>query len=95
MKVRFTRKAQADLDQIGTFISNDNEEAASRIVTRLMELAWALGDNPKEGRATDESGIFVLVAPRLHYLIFYRITVTELQIIHIRHTSRSQWRLSV
>jgi len=92
MKARFTCNAQADLDQIQKFIGRDNQEAASRIVTRLIELSWALGDNPKEGRETDEPSIFVLVAPRLHYLIFYRMTATELQILHIRHTSRGQWR---
>jgi plasmid stabilization system protein ParE len=57
-----------------------------------MELAWALRDNPEEGRRTDEPDILVLIAPRLNYLIFYRIAAAELQILRIRHTSRSQWR---
>jgi toxin ParE1/3/4 len=94
MKVRFTRNAQADLDQIRTFISKDNEEAASRIISRLIELAWALGDNPLEGRSTDEPSIYVLIASRLHYLIFYRVTATEIQILHIRHTARGRWNFS-
>ncbi len=92
MNVRFTRKALADLDQLRAFIAKENPAAASRLVTRLLDLAWGLGDNPKEGRKTDEPDILVLVAPRLNYLIFYRIAAAEIQILHIRHTARSRWR---
>jgi toxin ParE1/3/4 len=67
MNVRFTRKALADLDQIRSFIGKENPAAASRLATRLLELAWALGDNPKEGRRTDEPGIHVLIAPHVNY----------------------------
>jgi toxin ParE1/3/4 len=92
MNVRFTRKALADLDQLRAFIARENPAAASRLVTRLLDLAWALGDNPKEGRKTDEPGIHVLIVPHLNYLIFYRLTETDVQILHIRHTARSRWR---
>ncbi len=85
-------EALADLDQLRSFIGKENPAAASRLATRLLELAWALGDNPKEGRRTDEPGIHVLIAPHLNYLIFYRITEVEVQILHIRHTARSRWR---
>jgi addiction module RelE/StbE family toxin len=91
MNVKFTRKAQADLDQLRAFISQENPAAASRLVTRLLELSWRLADNPKEGRRTDEPGVHVLIVARLNYLIFYRLSETELQILHIRHTSRSRW----
>jgi plasmid stabilization system protein ParE len=46
------------------------------------------------GRATDDPAARVIVAPRLRYLIFYAIAEDELQITHIRHTSRrrpSNW----
>lgn len=92
MNVRFTRKALADLDQLQSFIAAENPAAASRLVTRLLELSWALGDNPKEGRRTDEPSIHVLIAPHVNYLIFYRIAAAEIQILHIRHTARSRWR---
>jgi toxin ParE1/3/4 len=92
MNVRFTHKAKADLDQLHSFISRENPAVASRLVTRLLELSWALADNPKEGRKTDEPGVHVLIVARLNYLIFYRLTKTEIQILHIRHTSRSRWR---
>jgi toxin ParE1/3/4 len=92
MNVRFTNKAQVDLDQIRSFISQENPSAASRLVTRLIELSRALSDNPKEGRTADEPGVHVLIVPRLNYLIFYRLAEAEIQILHIRHASRSRWR---
>ena len=88
MKVRFTRKAQRDLAEIYDYISQDSPTIASRFVARLVERAREIGDHPMAGRATDDPGVRVVVAPRLRYLIFYAIAEDELRITHIRHTSR-------
>ena len=88
MRVRFTRPAQADLDGIYAYISQDNPFAASRVVAQLIERAQALGETPYEGRETDEPNARVLTIPRLHYFIFYTIAGDEVQITHIRLTSR-------
>ena len=92
MKVRFTRTAQRDLEQIYDYISQDSPVAASRLVARLIERSRQLADNPFEGRETDEPNARVIVAPRLRYLIFYTIIVDEIHITHIRHTSRRRPR---
>ena len=94
MRVRFTQRAQRDLEEIHDYISQDSPTIASRFVTRLIERAREIGDHPMAGRATDESDVRVIVAPRLRYLIFYAIAEDELQITHFRHTSRrrpSNW----
>ncbi|THD45931.1 MAG: type II toxin-antitoxin system RelE/ParE family toxin [Bradyrhizobium sp.] len=88
MKVRFTRTAQRDLAQIHAYLSQDSPDIASRFVARLVERSRNLGDNPFEGRATDEPNARVTVAARLRYLIFYTIAEDEIHITHIRHTSR-------
>jgi toxin ParE1/3/4 len=88
MKVRFTRPAQADLERIFTYVSQDNPSEASRLIARLMERAWSLGESPYTGRETDEPNARVLVVPRLRYFIFYAIAGDEVQVTHIRHTSR-------
>lgn len=92
MKVRFTRPARADLDQIHKYIRKFNPEAASRVMARLMEVSWSLRDLPEQGRQTDEPGVLMLVVPQLHYFVFYRITGNEVHVVHVRHTSRSRWR---
>jgi toxin ParE1/3/4 len=88
MRVRFARPAQADLRLIYDYVARDNPQEASRLITRLMERAWALGESPYEGRETDEPNARVLVVPRLRYFIFYTIEADEVHITHIRHTSR-------
>jgi len=88
MRVRFTRPAQADLQQIHSYVSKDDPAEASRLVARLIERAQALGDTPHEGRATDEPNARVIVVPQLRYFIFYPIAGDEVHITHIRHTSR-------
>ena len=92
MKVRFTRPAQQDLLRIHAHISQDNPEAASRVVARITELAWALKDNPYQGRETDEPNTLLLLVPRLNYFIFYSIVGSEIHIVHLRHTSRKRPR---
>jgi plasmid stabilization system protein ParE len=50
MRVRFTRIAQRDLVGIHATISEDSLEAAQQLVTRLIQRARGLADNPFEGR---------------------------------------------
>jgi plasmid stabilization system protein ParE len=88
MKVRSTRPAQRDLAEIHAFVSQDSPDIASRLIARLIERARKLADSPFEGRETDEPNARVIVAPRPRYLIFYTIAADEIQITHIRHTSR-------
>lgn len=88
MKVRFTRPAQADLKAIYTHVAGNNPQEASRLITRLMERAWGLGESPYDGRETDEPSARVIVVPRIRYFIFYTIEADEVHITHIRHTSR-------
>lgn len=95
MRVRFTRPAQADLQRIYEYVSQENPAEASRLVARLIERARALGDTPEEGRATDEPHARVIVMPRLRYFIFYTVEGDEVHITHVRHTSRRRptgWR---
>lgn len=90
MKVRFTRAAKRDLDQIYAYISQDSPTIASRFVARIIERARALADHPYEGIQTDEANTRVILAPRLRYFIFYTLAVDEIHITHVRHMSRQR-----
>ncbi|RXH12339.1 type II toxin-antitoxin system RelE/ParE family toxin [Bradyrhizobium guangzhouense] len=93
MRVRFTRPARADLIQIQDYVSRYDPKAASRVIARLMEISWSLEHLPEQGRQTDEPGTLLLVVPQLRYFIFYRIVENEVQVLHVRHMSRSRfWR---
>ncbi len=90
MRVRFTRPAQADLDQIYSHIAKDSPFAAARVVRRLIDRAMALADTPYAGREADEPNVRVVVIPRYRYFIFYLIDGDEVRIVYIRHTSRKR-----
>ena len=94
MKIRLTRPALDDLQRIHGYISKDNPAAASRVVTRLIDRCTNLALAPYQGRETDEPNARVIVVPRFRYFIFYMIEGDEVQITHIRHTSRRRpWDL--
>jgi toxin ParE1/3/4 len=94
MKVRFARPALDDLQRIHDYISKDNPGAASRVVTRLIDRAMALERAPYQGREVNEPNARVIVVPRFRYFIFYTIEGDEVNVTHIRHTSRRRpWDL--
>jgi toxin ParE1/3/4 len=88
LRVRFTLPARADLEAIYSYISKTDPVAASTIVARLIDRAEDLGATPFEGREVDEPNARVIIVPRLRYFIFYAVADAEVQITHIRHTSR-------
>ena len=94
MKVRITRPALDDLEQIYTYISKENPAAGSRVVTRLLDRAMELADTPLQGRQVDEPNARVIVVPRFRYFIFYTVEGDEIHVTHFRHTSRRRpWDL--
>jgi toxin ParE1/3/4 len=90
MKVRFTRPARDDLDEIFNHIAKDNPAAASRVVTHLIDRALALDQSPHQGREVDEPNARAIIVPRFRYFIFYTVEGGEIHITHIRHTSRQR-----
>jgi toxin ParE1/3/4 len=88
MRVRYTRRAQADLDEIYTYLDH-RAPMAARSVKELIErrIAW-LADFPLMAPETDEPGIRELTIFRYPYKVYYEVAGEEVWILHIRHTSR-------
>ena len=53
-KVRFSRSARADINQIVRYISIDNRQQAFRFARFLIERAMSLGEFPERGRVVPE-----------------------------------------
>jgi toxin ParE1/3/4 len=70
--VRFSKLALSDLKQIADYIAANNEAAARRVINRLEELCYLLGDLPGLGRPSNVAGVRKLVAD-WNYLIAYEI----------------------
>ena len=60
MKVRYSRRALTQLDQIFSYIAKDNPAAASAVVDRIEALAVLLGRYPTIGRPTDKEDVRVM-----------------------------------
>jgi toxin ParE1/3/4 len=93
VKVRFTRKAQANLGAIFRHVSADNPEVAATLVLRIERLIEKLALYPQLGRRTEPPGRRVLTVPGIPYRVFYRITENEIRILTVRHTSRRPLRV--
>jgi toxin ParE1/3/4 len=86
MKLRFERGALADLDEIFTYIAQDNPPAAARLVTRIEEVAARIAATPYIGEATRKSNFRRF--PVGSYLIVYEVGQDEVIIHYVRHGAR-------
>ena len=86
MRTRWTRPALADVEAIGDFVTRDN--AADRIVTRIVEAAEKLRDHPHLGRAGRIAGTRELVIAETPYIVPYRVVDNDIQILAVIHGAR-------
>ncbi len=92
MKIRYTPEALTNLAAIYEFLDERSPQAALRTKAAIQKVIAGLADFPDMGPATDIEGVRVLLAGRLPYWIFYRHRGGEIQVLHIRHTSRRAWQ---
>lgn len=89
MNVNFTPQARDDLAAIRGWIAQDDEQAADRVIARIVQTAMMFGQFPLLGRAgmIEDTREFSVVG--LPYLIVYRIASdTEVDVLTIIHTRR-------
>lgn len=90
MRVRWTRVALAQLDEIQDYIAQDSPLAAYRVALELTERpVRLLGENPMLGRIGRARGTRELVFPDLPYILVYRVT-DSVEILALVHAAR-QW----
>jgi|CXWL01.1.fsa_nt_gi addiction module RelE/StbE family toxin len=88
MKLRWLKNALKSLRSAHQFITAENSEAASKVVMRIERSAERLREYPHSGRTGTVTGTREVVVPGLPYLIVYRVTENEVQILRVFHTSR-------
>jgi toxin ParE1/3/4 len=90
VKVRYTRKALVQLDEIYSYIEAHNPSAAQRVKSRIKQSIARLGRNPYSCRATETPGVRLLSIVRYPYLVFYSVdeVAREVHILRIRHGAR-------
>lgn len=91
MRVRFSRRALADLEMNADYLSRENPGSAGRVRDSLLEGCALAARFPSAGRQQSVSGVRRLVTRRFGYSIYYlpdRETGT-LAILSIRHPRRA------
>jgi toxin ParE1/3/4 len=92
MKVRYTPRAQSDLDAIYSYL-DQRSPAAARAVKEVIERRISrLADFPLMAPATEEPGIYELTIVRYPYKVYYEVEGEEVWIIHIRDARRRPWQ---
>ena len=82
--VRFSALALADLEDIASYIAAHNPSAARRVINRIEELCFALGELPGLGRPSEVPGARKLLVPEWPYKIIYEIVRDPHQVVILR-----------
>ena len=89
MRLRWTRRAERDLDEIAAYIGQDSPAAAARVVLELIDqVEGLLPEQPAIGRPGRVLGTRELVIGDLPYVIPYRVRGNDLEILRVLHASR-------
>jgi toxin ParE1/3/4 len=91
MRYRVSEDSQRDLDEIFAYWANRASlETADRVVDRITERFWLLGEHPDAGKPAVDIAAGVKCFPAGKYLIYYRKTRRGTDILHIFHGARDQ-----
>ena len=86
-RVRWTRRALADLDRILGYIALDNPIAAERVAAEIEERTTRLGQFPLMGRLGALPGTREFLVRRT-YLVTYRVDAAQVEILQVWHTAQ-------
>jgi len=91
MHYRISENAEQDLEEIFIYWANRaNLEVADRIIDRITERFWLLGEHPNAGKLARNIAPGVKCFPAGKYLIYYRNTRRGTDVLHIFHGARDQ-----
>ncbi len=88
MRVHISHTADRELDEIGTFIAQDNPERAATFVIELVDRCYALAEHAERYPVVANiKGLQLRRCPYRGYLIFYAVT-DHVEIAHVIHGAR-------
>lgn len=89
MNIVWSREALDDLGSLRAYIAEEDQAAARRTVSRIIDAVEnLLADHPRIGRAGRVSGTRELVIPGTPYIVPYRVQRSTLQILRVYHAAR-------
>jgi plasmid stabilization system protein ParE len=88
VRLRYTRSALADLDEVLAYISARSPQGAKRVQARIKAVTNLLLRYPRIGTTTDDPDIRRMTASPYPYLVFYQPTESEIILHAVRHGAR-------
>ena len=85
---RVAPAARADLDEIWSYIAQDNPEAADKFIRAIVSRFPALAARPELGRMREELSPRLRSFPIGRYVVFYRPMETGVEIARVLHGAR-------
>ena len=85
MRLRYTRPALAELDQLLDYISARSPQAARRVQKRIKTVLDLLCDYPGVGSPTNDPLIRRMTTHPYPYLVFYEVADQEVIVHAVRH----------
>ena len=88
MKIRWSRRALADLNRISARIAEDKPAAAAEFMRAVADRVDRLREFPLLGRIGAYQDTRELVVHR-NYLVTYRVRGDEVQVLQVWHVARN------
>ncbi len=95
MRVVYTQGALSDLENILGGLHAVNPLAAAAVERSISATVARVAIWPRSARMVDqwkEGNVRVVPLARFPYVIFYQLKEQRIEILHVRHTSRSPWK---
>jgi addiction module RelE/StbE family toxin len=90
MKLRFTRQAVQDLEEIGAYLRLRNPMAATRVRAAILESLKDIADFPEIGRQQSVDGVRKYVTRGHPYLVYYSSDAEVVIVLSVRHAARQR-----
>jgi toxin ParE1/3/4 len=88
MRLRYKRRALADIESIHRYIANHDRLAAEGVIQRIERSIGRLLIFPMSGRSGLVPGTRLLAVPGLPYIVVHRVSDETIDIIAVLHTAR-------
>ncbi len=92
-RVRLSRLAKADIDDIWLHVARNDEDAATGLVRKLLEKCQSLRQSPDRGSPCPELAAGLRRLAVGNYLIFYRVTESGADVARVLHGARDLMKL--
>lgn len=88
MKYKLTKRALDDIEEIGVYIAERNQQAADRFVEAIFHRLEMLERVPRAGARRDDLGIGLRSVAIGQYLIIYKVGDTRIEVARVVHGKR-------